>query len=124
MIDARAFRFYATLFVVALLGVFAQSSFTGQEVAGPLLKSYIVNNVLAAVIFTFLFRWRKRHIEKLGFLFMAGTGLKFLTFFIVFYPAFYADGELTKDEFVLFFVPYALSTLVETVFLARILNRE
>lgn len=122
--DARAFRFYATLLVVALLGVIVQSSFTGQEVAGPLLKSYIVNNVLAAVIFTFLFRWRKRHIEKLGFLFMAGTGLKFLTFFIVFYPAFYADGELTKDEFVLFFVPYALSTLVETVFLARILNRE
>jgi hypothetical protein len=124
MIDARAFRFYATLLVVALLGVFAQSSFTGQEAASPLLKSYIINNVLAAVIFTFLFRWRKRHIEKLGFLFMAGTGLKFLTFFIVFYPAFYADGELTKDEFVLFFVPYALSTLVETVFLARILNRE
>ena len=124
MIDARAFRFYATLLVVALLGVFAQSSFTGQEVAGPLLKSYIVNNVLAAVIFMFLFRWRKRHIEKLGFLFMAGTGLKFLTFFIVFYPAFNADGELTKDEFVLFFVPYVLSTLIETVFLARILNRE
>lgn len=124
MIDARAFRFYATLLVVALLGVFAQSSFTDQQVAGPLLKSYVVNNVLAAVIFTFLFRWRKRHIEKLGFLFMAGTGLKFLTFFIVFYPIFHADGELTKDEFVLFFVPYVLSTLVETVFLARILNRE
>lgn len=124
MIDTRAFRFYATLLVVALLGVFAQSSFTGQQVAGPILKSYVINNVLAAVIFTVLFRWRKRHIEKLGFLFMAGTGLKFLTFFIVFYPAFYADGELTKDEFVLFFVPYVLSTLVETVFLARILNRE
>ena len=124
MIDARALRFYATLLVVALLGVFAQSSFTGQQVAGFLLKSYVVNNALAAVIFTFLFRWRKRHIEKLGFLFMAGTGLKFLTFFIVFYPSFHADGELTKDEFVLFFVPYVLSTLVETIFLARILNRE
>jgi cell division protein FtsW (lipid II flippase) len=124
MIDARALRFYATLLVVSLLGVFAQSSFTGQQVAGFLLKSYVVNNVLAAVIFTLLFRWRKRHIEKLGFLFMAGTGLKFLTFFIVFYPAFNADGELTKDEFVLFFVPYVLSTLVETIFLARILNRE
>jgi len=124
MIDARALRFYATLLVVALLGVFAQSSFTGQQVAGFLLKSYVVNNVLAAVIFTFLFRWRKRHIEKLGFLFMAGTGLKFLAFFIVFYPAFHADSELTKDEFVLFFVPYVLSTLIETVFLARILNRE
>jgi uncharacterized membrane protein YwzB len=55
---------------------------------------------------------------------MAGTGLKFLTFFIVFYPSFRADGELTQAEFLLFFVPYALSTLVETVFLARILNRE
>jgi hypothetical protein len=40
MMDARAFRFYATLLVVALLGVIVQSSFTGQEVAGPLLKSY------------------------------------------------------------------------------------
>ena len=124
MIDARALSFYATLVIVALLGVFAQSSFMDQQAAGPLLKSYVVNNVLAAVIFTFLFRWRKQHIEKLGFLFMAGTGLKFLTFFIVFYPAFRADGELTKDEFVLFFVPYVLSTLIETVFLARILNRE
>lgn len=124
MIDARALSFYATLVIVALLGVFAQSSFMDQQAAGHLLKSYVVNNVLAAVIFTFLFRWRKRHIEKLGFLFMAGTGLKFLTFFIVFYPAFHADGELTKDEFVLFFVPYVLSTLIETVFLARILNRE
>ena len=124
MVDARAFRFYGTLLIVAFLGVFAQSSFTDQQVVGPLLKSYIVNNLLAAVIFTLLYNWRKRHIEKLGFLFMAGTGLKFLTFFIVFYPAFHADGELTKDEFVLFFVPYVLSTLVETVFLARILNRE
>ena len=124
MIDVRAFRFYATLLVVALLGVFAQSSFTGQVVAGPLLKTYVVNNLLAAVIFTLLYGWRKRHIEKLGFLFMAGTGLKFLTFFIVFYPAFHADGELTKDEFVLFFVPYVLSTLVVILFLARILNRE
>jgi uncharacterized membrane protein len=124
MIDARALSFYATLLIVALLGVFAQSSFMDQQAASPLLKSYVVNNVLAAIIFTFLFRWRKRHIEKLGFLFMAGTGLKFLIFFIVFYPAFNADGELTKDEFVLFFVPYVLSTLIETVFLARILNRE
>lgn len=124
MTDPRVLRFYATLLFVALLGAFAQSAVTGLEIAGPLTNSYIVNHVLAAVIFTFLFRWRKRHIEKLGFLFLAGTGLKFLTFFIVFYPSFRADGELTQAEFLLFFVPYALSTLVETVFLARILNRE
>jgi len=124
MTDPRALRFYATLLVVALLGAFVQSTVTGRQIAGPLVNSYIVNHTLAAVIFTFLFRWRQRHIEKLGFLFMAGTGLKFLTFFIVFYPSFRADGELTQAEFLLFFIPYALSTLVETVFLARILNRE
>ena len=124
MIDARALSFYATLLIVGLLGVFAQSSFTDQKVVGPLLTSYIVNNVLAAMIFTFLYSWRKRHIEKLGFLFMAGTGLKFLTFFIIFYPSFHADGELTKGEFLLFYIPYVLSTSVETVFLARILNQE
>ncbi|MDC1028399.1 DUF6168 family protein [Schleiferiaceae bacterium] len=124
MTDPRALRFYATLLVVALLGAFVQSTVTGRQIAGPLVNSYIVNHTLAAVIFTFLFRWRQRHIEKLGFLFMAGTGLKFLTFFIVFYPSFRADGELAQAEFLLFFIPYALSTLVETVFLARILNRE
>lgn len=124
MTDPRALRFYATLLVVALLGAFVQSTVTGRQIAGPLVNSYIVNHTLAAVIFTFLFRWRQRHIEKLGFLFMAGTGLKFLTFFIVFYPSFRADGEFTQAEFLLFFIPYALSTLVETVFLARILNRE
>lgn len=124
MTDPRALWFYVTLLAVALLGAFMQSTITGLQLTGPLINSYIVNHVLAAVIFTFLFRWRQRHIEKLGFLFMAGTGLKFLTFFIVFYPSFRADGELTQAEFLLFFVPYALSTLVETVFLARILNRE
>ena len=124
MKDRRILRFYITLLVVALLGVFFQSTFTGQQIAGPLANSYLVNNALAALIFTLLFRWRQRHIEKLGFLFLAGTGLKFLTFFIVFYPVFRADGELTGEEFILFFVPYTLSTLVETVFLVRILNRE
>ena len=124
MTDPRVLRFYATLLVVALLGAFIQSAVTGLQIAGSLANSYIVNHILAAVIFTLLFRWRQKHIEKLGFLFMAGTGLKFLTFFIVFYPSFHADGELTRAEFLLFFIPYALSTLVETVFLARILNRE
>ena len=124
MTDPRALRFYATLLVVALLGAFVQSAITGLQITGPLAYSYLVNHALAAVIFAFLFRWRRRHIEKLGFLFMAGTGLKFLTFFFVFYPSFRADGELNQAEFLLFFVPYALSTLVETVFLARILNRE
>ena len=124
MTDPRVLRFYATLLVVALLGAFIQSAVTGLQIAGSLANSYIVNHILAAVIFTFLFRWRQKHIEKLGFLFMAGTGLKFLTFFIVFYPSFHADSELTRAEFLLFFIPYALSTLVETVFLARILNRE
>ena len=124
MKDRRVLRFYMTLLVVALLGVFLQSTFTDRQIAGPLANSYLVNNALAALIFILLFRWRQRHIEKLGFLFLAGTGLKFLTFFIVFYPVFRADGELTGEEFILFFVPYTLSTLVETVFLARILNRE
>ena len=124
MADTRVLWFYASLLLTAMPGLYVQSQWSEAEPLGWLGISYLVNYLLAAVIVTFLFRWRKRHIEKLGFLFLAGTGLKFLTFFFVFFPVFHADGILTRSEFVLFFVPYALSTLVETVFLVRVLNRE
>jgi hypothetical protein len=86
--------------------------------------SYSANFLLAIVVFTVLMRLRKRHTEKLGFLFLAGTGLKFLMFFLLFYPGFRSDGVMSRSEFAVFFMPYGLSSLVETVFLVRVLNRE
>jgi F0F1-type ATP synthase assembly protein I len=120
----NALPFYITLLLSAVVTLLLQSRLTQFPVEGILGKTYLLNNLLAALVFTILYRLRKKHIEKLGFIFLAGTGLKFLAFFVFIYPTFHADGELSRNEFVIFFVPYALSTAVETVFLVRILNRE
>ena len=120
----KALPFYFTLVIGALAALFAQAHLSQLPVEGILVKTYVLNHLLAAIVFTVLCRLRKKHIEKLGFIFLAGTGLKFLAFFLFVYPTFHADGSLDRNEFVLFFVPYAISTGVEVVFLARILNRE
>lgn len=120
----KALPFYFTLLISASGALLFQAHLSQLPFEGILGKSYLLNNLLAALVFTVLYRLRKKHIEKLGFIFLAGTGLKFLAFFVFIYPTFHADGELSRNEFVIFFVPYALSTAVETVFLVRILNRE
>ena len=61
--------------------------------------------------------------EKIGFVFLMGSGLKFLLFFLLLYPAFNADGELSSMEFASFFIPYTLTTVVENVVLVRQLSR-
>ena len=62
-------------------------------------------------------------LEKIGFVFLIGSGLKFLLFFLLLYPAFNADGELSSMEFASFFIPYTLTTVVENVVLVRQLSR-
>jgi hypothetical protein len=54
---------------------------------------------------------------------MAGSLLKFLIFFIVFYPGYKADGEMDSLEFAAFFVPYAICLILETFFTSKMLHR-
>ncbi|MBR9847364.1 MAG: hypothetical protein GYB35_15230 [Algicola sp.] len=88
-----------------------------------ILLAYIVNGVLAIVIFGFLFKMKDKYKEQLGFLFLGGSVLKFIVFFIVFYPFYKADGTISKLEFAAFFVPYILSLILETMSLAKWLNK-
>jgi len=115
--------FYVVLIMSGAAAFFLHSQLSYLSFSGILGRAYLVNNFLAALVFSVLLRLRNRHTEKLGFVFLAGTGLKFLAFFLFIYPTFHLDGELSRNEFVIFFVPYALSTTVEIVFLAAILNR-
>ena len=86
------------------------------------ILAYIVNIVLATVIFLFLYFFRKKYRDQLGFLYMAGSLLKFTVFFILFYPSYKSDGIITKYEFTAFFIPYTISLLVETFYLIKLLN--
>ncbi|MBT8298756.1 MAG: hypothetical protein KJO52_10510, partial [Maribacter sp.] len=59
-----------------------------------IVLSYLVNGILAAIIFGALYIFRATLKNQIGFLFMGGSFLKFIFFFILFYPAYKADGEM------------------------------
>lgn len=116
------FMFYVILCAAAAFCFAIQSTLFNQDVFGVLGGSYLMNVLLAALIYTVIIRLRRRHAEKLGFVFLIGSGLKFLCFFIFLNPIFKADGDLSNLEFATFFVPYALTTAIETIALVRELN--
>lgn len=89
---------------------------------GKIVFAYFINGLLAVVIFLVLYFLRKKQRDQIGFLFMFGSFLKFAFFFIFFYPSYKADGDITRLEFMAFFIPYIFSLLIETMSLIRLLN--
>lgn len=87
-----------------------------------IILSYIVNFVLAILIFYTLFHFKEKLKNSIGFLFMGGSFLKFTVFFLLFYPAYKDDGEIQKIEFASFFIPYAVALILETYFTSKMLN--
>lgn len=88
-----------------------------------LVASYGINFVLAVGIFIGLYYARKKLKNALGFLFMGGSLIKFVVFFLVFYPVYRADGEIQRTEFAAFFVPYLTALVLETYFASKMLNQ-
>jgi len=103
---------------IALLKSFQMPLFENK-----IVLSYVVNLVLVVLIFGFLYVSKKKFKDQLGFLFIAGSALKFGVFFVVFYPLFKLDGQISKLEFASFFVPYGLGLVLETFSLVKWLNK-
>lgn len=89
-----------------------------------IILSYAVNFMLAAIVYVIIQQTFKKNSSQAGFIFMAGSGLKFLVFFLLFYPSYQADGEMQTTEFTAFFVPYALCLAVEVFYLSKQLNNQ
>ncbi|HKJ06556.1 MAG TPA: DUF6168 family protein [Flavobacteriaceae bacterium] len=89
-----------------------------------LLPAYLANYILAIVIFFSLLFLQKKYEHLLGFIFMGGSFLKFAIFFILFYPTYRLDTEITRLEATSFLIPYLLSLAIETYFLIRLLNKK
>ncbi len=88
-----------------------------------IVLSYIVNLGLVIVIFGILYLLKEKYKSQLGFLFLAGSLLKFVVFFILFYPFYKLDNIITKLEFAAFFVPYVIGLIIESVSLSKWLNK-
>jgi hypothetical protein len=88
-----------------------------------IILSYIVNTAFVIAVFGMLYHFRERFKSQLGFLFLAGSLIKFTIFFIVFNPYYRLDGSVSKTEFLTFFVPYAIGLILETYYLTKWLNK-
>jgi hypothetical protein len=88
-----------------------------------IILSYVINFLLAAIIFTAIYRLKETQKDNLGFLFIGGSFIKFLVFFLLFYPFFKLDGNIDKLEFSSFFVPYIVCLVIETTSLSKFLNK-
>ena len=95
----------------------------------PLFKSqivisYAVNGVLAIIIFSSLFKLRIKYLDLLGFIFMAGSFLKFGVYFVFFHSNFKEDGNVNTFEAASFLIPYLLCLIIEIFYLIKLLNNK
>ena len=87
-----------------------------------IIPAYILNYALALGIYYLLFYFRIKLKDQLGFLFMGGSFLKFILFFIFFYPSYKSDGNINTLEFGSFFLPYLVCLIIETSALVKLLK--
>jgi hypothetical protein len=86
--------------------------------------SYIINVILAFVIYAGLFKLRVKYLDILGFIFMGGSFLKFGTYFLFFYPAYKQNGDVDGLEATSFLIPYMVCLFFETFYLIKLLNNK
>lgn len=87
-----------------------------------LVFCYFINFLLALAIYVTLLKMADEKSKYLGFVFLFGSALKFLAYFLIFDPLFKQDGELSRMEFFLFFIPYLISLIAETTALVKLLR--
>ena len=87
-----------------------------------IIESYIVNFALAFGIYVGMFKLKETQPNNLGFIFMMGSLVKFGLFFLLFFPTYKSDGDMSSLEFSAFFIPYATCLIVETKTLSKLLN--
>lgn len=125
--NQEVFRFTKGLVVILLCSFLVQASILyvlNQNIFGNLLIwTYVVNSLIAFGLFVLLEKQARKMSGNLGFLFMGGSLVKFLLFFLVFYPTYNEDGEMDKWEFFAFFIPYMVSLFWEINSLVKRLNK-
>jgi len=119
-------KFASTLFITLCLVFSAHMlllKYLNEDILDNLIVlSYLVNFFLAIIIFSTLYYYRFKLQNAIGFLFMGGSFIKFITFFIIFYPTYKSDGDIQRLESLAFFVPYLSSLIFETYYASKMLN--
>jgi hypothetical protein len=111
-------RFLIPLFVLMGLGYIIQVQFN-LGAKNFLQQSYAINSLLALAALLLLEWGIHKKKDNIAVLYLITVALKFITYFLFFHPRFYLDGVLNRQEFFIFFAPYAIGLILEIVLLAR-----
>ena len=110
---------YLFLFLLIMIALgFIHSEVTSTPIPF-LFQSYSINFILAAVALLLLSIGLKFKKENLATYYLITVALKLAVYFLFFHPKFRSDGVLTRSEFFVFFIPYALGLLAEIILLAK-----
>jgi hypothetical protein len=120
---------FLTLLAVLLILIFGAHVFilhyTNNALFGnQIAASYLINYTLAVVVLLVVEKTLNKNSAQAGFVFMAGSALKFLVFFLVFYSTYKEDGNMETIEFTAFFIPYAICLITEVIYLSKKLNNQ
>lgn len=110
-------------FIVFLIHWFVNIQIDSPITISELLYAYIMNVIMALGVIAVLYVFRRKLKDQLGFIFMAASMLKFVFFFLLFYPIYTSDDYMSRYEFFTFFIPYVICLIVECIILSRFLNR-
>lgn len=121
----RSFTFKLAALLIFVFGTHLFILFLNQIplFSHQLIKAYLINMAATIIIYVLIHRLKENHSSKLGFIFLLGSGLKFLLFFMIFYAGYKADNTITTLEFLTFFTPYATCLIFETYALSKELNQ-
>ena len=86
-------------------------------------NAYLYNFLFAVIATRILLRLADHRISYLGFAFMGASLLKFVGFFVFFYPSYRLDGTMESAELISFFVPYFICLIYSSLSVFRALNR-
>jgi hypothetical protein len=88
-----------------------------------LFPFYFMNIAVSLLTGVSIICLSQKKSEISGFVFMAGSLLKFALFFLLFYGEFSTIQDIRKVQFVSFYVPYSIGLIVEVWYLIYHLNK-
>lgn len=123
----KLLRFSALLFLaLAAVGALHLAYFYANARvirADDWLLCYSINFLLAMIIYAVMLELAKRESPYLGFFFLFGSAIKFAAYFLIIDPLLRRDEGLSYADFFLFFIPYLVSLIGETLAVIKLLKQ-
>ena len=89
-----------------------------------LLLNYLFNFSITILLYVVMVWKMNDRPEYSGYIFLYGSGFKFLCFFIIIFPTLGAERSVRSAEFFSFFVPYFICAYLEINSIIRRLRAE